>query len=191
MKKIILILILLISKLTNAQQIVNIHSGHIYQDMPSGSYIKDIDNVLPKFAGTWVWTNGTDVVIFKLDKVTHFLHPHYGVYEDFMIGNYSYTKNNGSVIIVNTIKQTLNLNPELNPMTTGSPKSSTTIIFTFEDVLITNKRNARAVFEFLPNSLTQMRVTLKNPKESGGRIGDDRPFNPNFTLPIDIILTKQ
>lgn len=101
--------------------------------------------------------NGSEKVVFKLEKVTHYLNQEYRVYEDFMIGNYSYTQDNGTTYVVNTINNRSILVNYDDPImySPGSIKENL-IIFTFKDILI-SKEWCKAEFEFLPNSLTQMK----------------------------------
>lgn len=198
MKKILLFITILFSSYAKAQ-IYNICET-ILNDVPSGSYIKDIDGKLDKFAGVWVWTNGNETVTYKLQKVVHQYDSELGSYEDYMIGNYSYTKNNGTITVVNTLNSADMFNPEINllsqfhPMFAFCPKNETTIDFIFKDIVL-NKDGCRAVFEFLPGSTTQMKLTQKNREEGIGvliNVGDPIPvFNYGFTIPNDIVLTKQ
>ena len=63
----------------------------------------------------------------------------------------------------------------------------------FKDIIL-NKRNCEAIFEFLPGSTTQLKMTLKNREGMGVLVneGDPMPvFNHGFTIPNDIVLTKQ
>ncbi|WP_026703557.1 DUF6705 family protein [Flavobacterium soli] len=196
MKKILILTVLLFSFYVQAQTF-DITSGNVIQDIPTGGYIKDIDGQFDKFSGTWVWTNGDEKVTFKLQKVTHQLFTEYSSYEDYMIGDYSYTKNYGNEVVVNTINPALSLLPEFHPMYTGRPESDTTIDFIFTDVII-NKGYCSAIFEFLPGSTTQMKLILKNSDgpigfkvDEGEPIDIPPPFNFGFTIPNNIVLTKQ
>ncbi len=199
MKKLILTLAIFFNFCANAQSIVDICSGESLFDLPTGSYRKDINNELNKFNGTWIWTNGSDVVTFKLQKVINQYFTEYDAYGDYMIGNYKYTKNNGSIEVVNTILTPSkfnfagNLLPEFHPMYAICPENETTINFTFEDINL-NKRYCEAIFEFLPGSTTQMKLTQKNRGTHGVEVNEGDPipvFNPDFTIPNEIVLTKQ
>jgi hypothetical protein len=199
MKKVIIILFVLFNYGINAQSIVDICSGESFYDLPSGSYIKDVDGQLDKFAGTWIWTNGNEEVTFKLQKVVHQYFSEYGTYEDYMIGDYKYTKNNGSLIVVNSgapPSQFIlvdHLLPEFHPMYANCPESETIIDFIFTDIIVDNE-SCRAIFEFLPGSTTQIKLTQKNREGMGIMINEGDPIpviNQGFTIPNDIILTKQ
>ena len=198
MKKIIIIL-LIFSNYTATSQIFDICDPVILQDVAAGTYIKDVDNKLNKFNGTWIWTNGSDVVTFKLQKVINQYFTEYDAYGDYMIGNYKYTKNNGALEVVNTILTPSkfnfagNLLPEFHPMYANCPENETTINFMFKDIIL-NKRNCQAIFEFLPGSTTQLKLTLKNREGMGVLVneGDPMPvFNYGFTIPNEIVLIKQ
>ncbi|AIL46990.1 DUF6705 family protein [Elizabethkingia anophelis] len=192
MKSIFLTLLLFVSTFFNAQT-VDIKSPNIPADMPAGSYIKDIDGDFDKFTGTWVWNNGGQNVTFKIQKVTRYLDPEFNNYSDFVIGDYSYTNNR--IIIVNTINTTTDPNPDFHPMFSAWPTDNK-LEFTFKDVII-QKDDCIAVFEFLPGTTTQMKLILKNRGgikgvlvPEGGSI-DVPQTNPDFTIPNNIILTKQ
>lgn len=78
-----------------------------------------------------------------------------------MIGNYSYSIDDGNTYIVNTINSLINDDPEENPMYSSCVEDiNTKIYFGFEDVVL-EKGFCKAYFEFLPNSLTQLQVLLK------------------------------
>lgn len=199
MKKLILTLAILFNFCANAQSIVDICSGETLFDLPGGSYRKDINNKLNKFNGTWVWTNGSDVVTFQLQKVINQYFTEYDAYGDYMIGNYKYTKNNGALEVVNTILTPSkfnfagNLLPQFHPMYAICPENETSINFTFDDIIL-NKRDCEAIFEFLLGSTTQLKLTLKNREGMGVLVneGDPMPvFNHGFTIPNEIVLTKQ
>ncbi|TPD68258.1 DUF6705 family protein [Flavobacterium microcysteis] len=192
MKNIFLILMLITSFLSQAQ-IVDIKNLDSQSDLPSGSYIKDINGDFDKFVGTWVWVDAGKSVTFKLQKITRYLDSEYNNYSDFMIGDYSYSSNGR--VIVNTISQNSDPNPDLHPMYSCCPYE-TQIMFSFKDVRL-RKDECRAFFEFLPGSTTQMKLTLKNNEgprgtlvPEGGSL-DITQSNPSFIIPNDIILTKQ
>lgn len=189
MKKIIIVLVLLSNFVGYSQIEVDIKSPYTVEILPSGSYVKDIDGDFDKFVGTWVWTNGTDTVIFKLIKVVHQFEPRTSSYEDYMIGDYSYTTNNGSVEVVNTIDQSTNLSASFHPLYACNTKSQTKIHFIFSDVVV-GKSFCYADFEFLPGSTTQLKLKQSN-SESLGCIDCVSPPSISFTIPNNIVLTKQ
>uniref|UniRef100_UPI003752C6DE DUF6705 family protein n=1 Tax=Flavobacterium sp. TaxID=239 RepID=UPI003752C6DE len=58
---------------SQTEVIEGLHSGYMLEDLPVGSYIKDIDGELDKFNGIWRWTNGNQVLTFVLEKKTQVL----------------------------------------------------------------------------------------------------------------------
>ncbi|WP_040281237.1 DUF6705 family protein [Psychroserpens damuponensis] len=64
-----------------------------------GSYVKDLNSELNNFVGTWIFTDGTTSFTLVLQKQIQTFNGDY--YEDYMIGEYSYTTN--GLTIVNTI----------------------------------------------------------------------------------------
>lgn len=67
----------------------------------NGSYIKDIDNQLDYFIGTWTvtWDNKTTVFTFqkKIKERTDFVNGKH-CFEDLLIGKFKTTDNNGNII---------------------------------------------------------------------------------------------
>ncbi|WAC01127.1 hypothetical protein N7U66_13275 [Lacinutrix neustonica] len=197
MKILILSMLFFVSVKSIAQtpiNIVNICNGLTSEDVSDNTYFKDINQTFDNYIGTWVWTSGNEIVTFKLTKVTQKYFPEERVFEDYMIGNYSYSTDGGTTFIVNTITTPTNEERELNPMYTACVNDDDVgiNIFAFDDVII-DKGNSycTATFEFLPNSTTQMQVTIENPKGPVGRLDGQPPFNPNFTIPTNMIVTKQ
>jgi len=69
-----------------------------------GAYYKDIDNDFNKFAGTWLYTNGTTSFKITLQKVNQvYRSSPFNYYEDLLIGEYRYIEN--GVEKVNTLPQ--------------------------------------------------------------------------------------
>jgi hypothetical protein len=187
-KSLLFIFIINLTSTINAQ-IVDRDGGYVPYDVPAGTYIKDINNTFTKFLGTWKWQEGNKILTFKIEKVTQYYHTEYDVFEDFIIGNYSYTENGGSTYLVNTITQNIGVhNPELVPLFTSGTLNQNEINFTFHDIIF-NKKSCDAVFKFLPNSINQMKLTLSN--HFKGYILPDLPPNPEFSIPNNVVLTKQ
>lgn len=70
-------------------------------DQPDGYYVKDINNLLNPFEGTYIYTNGTTTFIMVLVKKVQQFNGRY--YEDLIIGEYQYIEN--GVEKVNTLSQ--------------------------------------------------------------------------------------
>lgn len=197
MKNLFLILFLtgsitIFGQVTNAQ--VTSICGDLQRDEAQpNTYFKDVNNTFNKFIGTWKYTDGNEIVTFKLTKVTHKYDPEYKIFEDYLVGNYSYSTDGGVTFIVNTIEGILNEDADENPMYAGCTQTNYSndrkIIFGFKDVIL-NKDFCTAIFEFLPNSLTQMQVKIENPSPVG-RLDGQPPYNSDFTLPTEMVVTKQ
>ena len=189
-KSLLFILIINIPNTINAQNnIVDVDGPYMTYDVPAGTYIKDINNTFNKFLGTWKWQEGNKILIFKIEKVTQYYHSEFDVYEDFIIGNYSYTENGGSTYLVNTITQNIGVtNKTLVPLYTSGTNNQNEIEFTFHDIIY-NKKSCNAGFKFLPGSLNQMELKLSN--HFKGYFLPDLPPTPYFSIPNNVILTKQ
>lgn len=186
MKK--LIIITLFSVSAYSQQITKICDGVLENEVPQQSYFTDLDGTFDKFIGDWKWENGNQIVTFRLSKISHYFDSENHVYKDYMVGNYSYSIDGGQTYTVNTISPTTNPDREQNAL--YAPCSEPTKIeFTFYDVVL-NKRGATAKFEFLGGSLTQLSMSLHNPHIKGLLEGSES-YSPNFSIPSELILTKQ
>ena len=191
MKKIFLtfaLLIYSISNITAQTTIVEVRSGVTVMDAPSGTYIKDINNTFTPFLGTWKYENGNEILIVKLEKVTRYYYPEYGNYDDFIKGNYSYTQDGGVTYITNTIDTNLLINdPNINSFFSCGPRNLEILSCAFKDELY--QKSCDALFTFLTGSTTQMTIKLMN--RSRGYILPETPPNPNFSIPNNVVLTKQ
>lgn len=99
MKKIILILtILSITISCKAQTIVPMNNS--YWDYPEPAYLKDTENFLDKFTGTWKYQNGNEQFIIILKK--ELKHNYKGLYSDILYGEYKYINSSGQTL-VNTL----------------------------------------------------------------------------------------
>ena len=126
---------------------------------------------------------------YKITKITKYYYSEYDVYKDILVCDYSYTTNNNSITVVNTIT-----NPTTN-LWLGHPMYSSgefgnKVNFTFYDVLL-QKGWASAIFEISPNNINEMNVKLLNPNGTFGRLDSDPEYNFNFTLPTELTLIKE
>jgi hypothetical protein len=183
------IALVLFSSITNSQtNIIDVYDDIVHV-VPQGTYLKDINNTFDIFLGTWKWQEGNKILIIKVEKVTQYYYPEYGTFQDFIKANYSYTVDNGNTYIVNTINQNLgNNNPEENAMYSSGSLTQSEIGFTFKDIVY-NKERCSALFKFLPNTTSQVKLSLSN--DHFGYLLPDTPPNPNFSIPNNVILTKQ
>ncbi|MGK0323898.1 MAG: hypothetical protein ACJAR4_001945 [Psychroserpens sp.] len=191
MKSILIIIIALISINANSQ-VIELCNGVTEEDVANGTYFKDINNTFTPFLGTWQYINGNEVITFKIEKVNHFYNTETQMYEDFLVGNYSYSQNGGTTYVINTISPAL-----LDETPGGNPMYSSCVLYpdqkfdmTFYDVLL-DKDFGLITFEFLPESTTQMQTTLNNEQGTYGYFADQPEPNFNFSLPTNFIVTKQ
>ncbi|TXE17903.1 hypothetical protein ES692_08380 [Psychroserpens burtonensis] len=189
--KLILIIIIALISITASSQVVELCNGVNEEDVVNGTYFKDINDTFTPFLGVWQYTNGNEIITFKIEKVTHFYNAETQMYEDFVIGNYSYSQDGGSSYTINTITPTL-----LDETPEGNPMYSSCVLYpdqkldmTFYDVLL-DKGFGVILFEFLPGSTTQMQTTLSNEKGAYGYfVGEPEP-NFNFSIPTSFVVTK-
>lgn len=191
MKKILLTLALLIfttNNIVSQTRIVDVSTDEMLVDSPRDTYIKDIYNTFSPFLGSWKYQNGSEVLVIKFEKVTKYNYPEYDGYEDFIKGNYSYTQDGGATFITNTIITNANINdPNINSFYTPRPKTSSSLDMNFIDDVY--EKSCDALFTFLTGSTTQMTMQLKN--RSRGFILPEVAPNRNFSIPNNVVLTKQ
>lgn len=97
MKKILIILTILIAFSCKSQII---SQNNAYVDIPNNAYIKDTQNFLDNFVGTWHYQNGNEQFTIILNKIIHFKYSSW--FEDILIGEYKYIDTNGTTL-VNTL----------------------------------------------------------------------------------------
>jgi hypothetical protein len=86
----------------NAQTVYNIEDNTPVM-FKTNYYLKDTNNLLNHFIGTWVYTNGNESITMVLKKKEHFQFTYGNEYEDLLYGGYRYVQN--GVEIINTISQ--------------------------------------------------------------------------------------
>ena len=189
MKKLIkTTIIILFFNTAIAQNIINVKGTSTRMDVPAGTYLKDIDHTFDPFLGTWKYQNGNEILIIKLEKVEQHLDAEYGTYFDFIKGNYSYSTDGGATYVVNTILQNAgNNDPDINPIYSCGPTITDTDEMTFYDVIY--QKDARATFTFQNNNYQQLHLKLDN--KSRGYIYPETPPSPAFSIPNNVVLTKQ
>ena len=74
-----------------------IPQNNAYVDIPQGAYIKDTQNFLDNFVGTWQYQNGNEQFTITFAKELH--HKYTSWYEDILYGEYKYIDVNGNTII--------------------------------------------------------------------------------------------
>ncbi|MET3018918.1 DUF6705 family protein [Flavobacterium hydatis] len=101
MKKIIILSLIIIANLScKAQQIIPIEKAIDYRlaenGIPDNTYLKDINNLLDKYVGTWIGTYDNKTYNFRIDK---FVNNYSGLTkEDVLLMRYIITNANGTQI---------------------------------------------------------------------------------------------
>ncbi len=101
--KIILIVVFIFSMIScKAQYIIPVEDGHKYIATEKGFmgdhdyvYVKDVNNVLPKFVGIWKGTYQSKSFEFRITKITT---DDGEIKEDMLLMRYKITDSNGNVI---------------------------------------------------------------------------------------------
>lgn len=99
MKKIFLVFILSVSFFKSQTSTIDIQDDYLNQG--DGFYRKDINNLLNKYEGTYLYTNGNTSLKVTLVKKNHQYNGRY--YEDYIIGEYQYILN--GIEKINTLNQ--------------------------------------------------------------------------------------
>ncbi|MCU7613542.1 hypothetical protein N0B16_03750 [Chryseobacterium sp. GMJ5] len=101
MKKFIILITLHSIFLSCAQ----IYPLNTYTDVPDNAYIKDINNELVPYEGTWsgVWDNKTIYISFKRIKKYQNYDPNNPYYEDLLVGKFKVLNSAGLILYDNTI----------------------------------------------------------------------------------------
>ncbi|WP_288436007.1 DUF6705 family protein [uncultured Chryseobacterium sp.] len=185
MKNIFLFILFCISFSCNAQ----IYPLRTYSDVPVNAYIKDIDNELVPYEGTWKGTWGGKTVVIYLKRIknyyTHLENKPY--YNDILIGKFKVQDSNGNSLFDNT-----NLSDE-NAKIKGSrffsiPNIRYTLIYIDSDLCNTS---GNISISFTDSSKTKLnwKLTLG----SNMITTDCQYYNTGIpeALPKEIVLTKQ
>ncbi|QNK77763.1 MULTISPECIES: DUF6705 family protein [Winogradskyella] len=95
MKNILIAVILMTSFACKAQSPIVPLDTYIH-NTPEEGYIKDLDNELDKFVGTWKFTSGLTSLTIELQKLELFYNGKY--YQDLLIGEYKYIENGIEIV---------------------------------------------------------------------------------------------
>ena len=99
MKNTIYILLFAITILSCRAQSPIVGLETLEHTISNGSYVKDLNNELDKFTGTWIFNNNDSTFIISLQKIEMNFNGDY--YEDFLVGEYTYILN--GFTLINTI----------------------------------------------------------------------------------------
>lgn len=90
MKNILILIMIVFTIKTYCQNPILPITTSIGNEIPDGAYLKDLNNDLNKFEGTWQYINGNDTLTIHLQKFEQNFNGDY--YEDELRGNYRYVK---------------------------------------------------------------------------------------------------
>jgi hypothetical protein len=96
MKKIIILTAMLIAAICKAQTPEYTLGTELPNNIPDGCYIKDNNNILGKFTGTWVFNQNGNLFTVNLSK--GLMVPIADHYRDDIQGNYKYVVNNATIV---------------------------------------------------------------------------------------------
>jgi hypothetical protein len=159
--------------------------------IPDNAYVKDLDNEIEKFTGTWVYTDANKefiVVLQKREQVYNGSH-----YIDKLSGQYKYTVN--GQVVVDTFPFDVNINPKIN----GAALSDVNKNIFWLNVTDPGKIRAgyRLTLELLPEGRKpQLKWDVLQTGFVSGYYPGQTPPTPQeldqtMRIPKSIILTKQ
>lgn len=90
MKNILILFAIMFTTITYCQNPILPITTSIGSGISDGAYLKDINNDLDKFEGTWRYVSGNDTLTINLQKFEQNFNGDY--YEDELRGNYRYVK---------------------------------------------------------------------------------------------------
>jgi len=186
MKTQLIIIALLFTTLScKAQSPVINQTTYDVDQRQDGMYLKDIDNILGRFVGTWKWIDGNSSfeIVFTKGEMVEFP---YGTYYDIIIGTYKYIRN--GILIVDNLSQSYQ--GYAYPISGGFEQTNHNRLNVGVIDYIKHK-NATGYFELLSGTSPEQ---AKWYVQGHGRIlVDGEPSNQGFTLPSyeEIILVKQ
>ena len=100
-----MILALIIAQFSSCQTIVPRGTIHV----PSGAYVKDINNSFTPYIGTWEGTVNNKKYTFKFTKFEKYLKTNsdgYAFYKDYMLGNFKVTDLSTGLILYDNLSAT-------------------------------------------------------------------------------------
>lgn len=195
MKKYLILLIFAVCFSCKAQQTIPMSIDYI-DYLKSNNYIKDTNNDLDKFVGTWKWispTNSNTYFEINFFKVLYW-NPNSirNYYEDKILGNYKYVEN--GITITNTL--TWNTYNDLYSATFPAILGND-VKPLFKDLMINMRdiaksKTCKADFNIIDLNATTLTANWKLISTDQIRVGTNlQPVQPGFSIPTDIILTKQ
>jgi len=170
--------------------------------LPNGYYLRDNNNLLNSFEGTYQYTNGADTL--KIVLVKKVLQYNSQYYEDLIIGEYQYIEN--GIEKINTLNEINNVYIEqrFHKIDSNFLVNNNFKLFPCLDCFTNEKRLYASIFDPSTNSYADIviRKTILNSQEvikiniinfkKGLIIVNELATEPNFSLPLEeYILIKQ
>lgn len=164
-------------------------SNHQLNRDDGSLYLKDINDLMIPFIGTWKWTDGNREFILTLIKQTqHHYNSPFDYYKDRIVGYYIYKEN--GIIIADTSSD--DLNEDFTPRVHFSLDSEGKICsFQFKDYL--KNKDYDVWLELVSSS--QIRLHGSEPIYETIKVKDQPEILPPIlagnTFPLEMTLTKQ
>jgi hypothetical protein len=99
MKNIFLFLLFTFALLCRAQQTYPLRT---YTNIPENSYLKDTNNELQSYEGTWKGTWNNKIIFITFKKITNKYNPNLKYFKDLLIAKFVVKDNNGNILFDNT-----------------------------------------------------------------------------------------
>ncbi|AZA48386.1 hypothetical protein EG346_09395 [Chryseobacterium carnipullorum] len=187
MKNIILFTILIIGIKCKAQ----VYPLTTDTDVPNNTYIKDTNNDLPAFEGTWKGTWNGKALLINFKKIEHYLDTHLKnnpFYRDLLVGKFQVKDPSGNILFDN-----LSIADNSAKITGGKIFPNGKYVLSYVDPELCFK-GGRIFIEFTNSSKTEIKFKFMETSNLidtdcfyHGKPADQRPE----PLPKEIILIKQ
>jgi len=199
MKKILYVLVLITIACKAQSPVISMvdYENNNNLELTENCYLKDIGNKFAPFVGTWKWTQGSSELTIIIEKLEMVYKPHSNYYSDELVGKYRYVEN--GIEITNTLNYTVSVNTMWNgayvPFYDTGYYSDTEIRFSFNDYEKDKRGNAKMkLINVLNNpdgSISANQVQWNLLEKERTIINGQPTIQPGFSVPTDVILTKQ
>lgn len=181
---IILLFVCLMISCKSQSPIIKLGDGTI--NIPNNAYLKDTENILNKFAGTWIYNNNGKVFTVILNKAEMVKIIDY--YTDELQGNYSYS-DNGNIIVNTSTPIYTGKNSRIFGVTLWESYNNKVTCF-FKDPERPKMSAEVTLTYFNQNGIEKLHWQLKHTGTSPQLPGDSAPLL-NFRVPTDVYLIKE
>lgn len=157
MKTLNFLIILLLLTTTGRGQILTILPLNT-TDFPDGAYMKDLDNVLPFWTGTWEGVSGNQKFTLEISSFPeqHFQTPYANYYQDRIAGKFKITIVPSGQIIYNTLAVSSYQNYPIMIV----PFLNSSLDCTFQDDASNCNVTADFILTRIPGQLNQIKYTM-------------------------------